>query len=169
MGKCPVKLTKTTLMEQQETTVKTLQVEHVDHAHYVINSASLHEPQLHQMVSGLAVGNPNEEQWASAIANGFAVWLESGQNITSDEEPRDVGFEAESEDEDADGETDDGEDWACMVDNIDAADEDLGGEGGPGMVVDENETDANNEGGSDPDAEGVTDDGEEYDWDVVGQ
>ncbi|KNZ57692.1 hypothetical protein VP01_2098g2 [Puccinia sorghi] len=76
-GKCPIVKTKTTQMERQETDIKDWQVEHSDDQHFIINSASLHDPALHQRTSNLPLVTPTPRDWSQAMAHGFAVWTNS--------------------------------------------------------------------------------------------
>ncbi|KAH9453662.1 hypothetical protein Pst134EA_024531 [Puccinia striiformis f. sp. tritici] len=55
LGNCLILKTKSTFMEQQETSEKTDEVVHSDHNHYIINAASLRNVELHRLLSNMMI------------------------------------------------------------------------------------------------------------------
>ncbi|KAH9471004.1 hypothetical protein Pst134EA_004914 [Puccinia striiformis f. sp. tritici] len=103
LGKCAVHVSKVTLMKRQETTVKTWQVEHTNIDHYIINTASLHDPQLHRKVSNLTLPTVSPSQWKECISKGFSVWSKTTDNKEDEEDEDDeLEFEHEQVQEEAD-------------------------------------------------------------------
>ncbi|KAA1110414.1 hypothetical protein PGT21_020875 [Puccinia graminis f. sp. tritici] len=86
-------------MEKEVTSAKVWAVQHMETTNYIINSASLHDPHLHQRVAALPVYGPQDSDWVNATQAGLDVWNEGLLPVNSDEE-------APWQEPDADGETD---------------------------------------------------------------
>ena len=94
---CPVKLSRQATQERQATHVKTVQVEHLDDRHFIINIALLSNQQLHSDISDLSYQAITPNQWVKCVTSGFETWLQ-----TDDEDdilPEDEEEEMEDEDE----------------------------------------------------------------------
>jgi hypothetical protein len=61
-------------MEREETSITQPEVNHSDENHYIINSASLSNPELHRLVSLLPIEWTNPRDWVACVRGGFAVW-----------------------------------------------------------------------------------------------
>ncbi|POW14508.1 hypothetical protein PSTT_02924 [Puccinia striiformis] len=81
---CPLKKTKALRMEHQQTAAKTWQVEHTDTRHFLINSASLHDVDLHRTISDVSVPILTADDWLDAMTRGLEVWNDFGDNWSSD-------------------------------------------------------------------------------------
>ncbi|KNF03646.1 hypothetical protein PSTG_03167 [Puccinia striiformis f. sp. tritici PST-78] len=81
---CPLKKTKALRMEHQQTAAKTWQVEHTDTRHFLINSASLHDVDLHRTISDVSVPILTADDWLDAMTQGLEVWNDFGDNWSSD-------------------------------------------------------------------------------------
>jgi hypothetical protein len=77
-------------MERQDTRLTRPGVKHCDDIHYIINAASLSNPDLHQLVSRLAREPTQPGEWVECVRAGFAVWSKGTDEIidedTEDEE-----------------------------------------------------------------------------------
>ncbi|KAI9627287.1 hypothetical protein KEM48_009913 [Puccinia striiformis f. sp. tritici PST-130] len=74
LGECTLAQTKATFLERQATGTMVEQVEHSDLDNYVVNSASLHNPDLHRAVSGLPVAEVSGEAWKQCMVDGLHEW-----------------------------------------------------------------------------------------------
>jgi hypothetical protein len=61
-------------MEREETRITQPMVKHSDNNHYIINSASLSNPELHRQVALLPIEQTNPRDWIACVRGGFAVW-----------------------------------------------------------------------------------------------
>ncbi|KAA1134479.1 hypothetical protein PGTUg99_001875 [Puccinia graminis f. sp. tritici] len=73
-GECGLDQTKMTYSERQATGVLVDQVDHSDGDHFIINSASLHNPALHWQVSKLVMPVIRPDEWTAAILSGLDAW-----------------------------------------------------------------------------------------------
>ncbi|PLW54792.1 hypothetical protein PCANC_03704 [Puccinia coronata f. sp. avenae] len=100
-GNCQVTTSRPACLERLDTNVKTVQVEHTDNDHFVINSASLQNSDLHHTISNLTFAPITPEQWVDGMATGCRVWSDMV------EEPEDTdGLEGTSDSEDKNDEED---------------------------------------------------------------
>jgi hypothetical protein len=61
-------------MEREETRITQPMVKHSDDNQYIINSASLSNPELHRLVASLPIERTNPRDWVACFRGGFAVW-----------------------------------------------------------------------------------------------
>ncbi|KAH9472079.1 hypothetical protein MJO29_002128 [Puccinia striiformis f. sp. tritici] len=101
-GGCPIKKTKPSLIELQETGIMTAQVEHLDNKHFVINTASFHDPFQHHMVSQINLPQLSDADMVQCAAEGLENW---GRNHFVFENPY-----AAADDNNNDGEEEDNTD-----------------------------------------------------------
>ncbi|EHS64512.1 uncharacterized protein PGTG_20974 [Puccinia graminis f. sp. tritici CRL 75-36-700-3] len=154
-GKCLVDKYLPTRKECQATQGKCWAVQHSDMDNYILNSASLHEPQLHEQLSALPTSSFSPNQWRDCIDAGHQSWL-GGAVVMSD-----AGGDSSDEDVSGPGSRvgaggpDEGNAYADGEDQDDEGEE----EDESGSCSDDSEGSSQDE-----DAEGETDDGEEYDW-----
>ena len=95
-------MSRTARMEQHESEVKTVQVEHTDNSHFVINSAALRNAQLHRRISNLSFNDITPQEWVACVESGFDAWAQAGdEELESEEE--EMGEVDYSEDEEASG------------------------------------------------------------------
>ncbi|PLW06567.1 hypothetical protein PCANC_26024 [Puccinia coronata f. sp. avenae] len=100
-GNCQVTTSRPARLERLDKNVKTVQVEHTDNDHFVINSASLRNSDLHHAISNLTFAPITPEQWVDGMATGCRVWSDMV------EEPEDTdGLEGTSDSEDKNDEED---------------------------------------------------------------
>jgi hypothetical protein len=81
-----------------------VQVEHTEDDHFIINSASLHNAQLHHRISDLFYPPISPEEWVRCIAKGMQVWSAAG------DAGEELYEDSNSEDEEVDGDSDDDSD-----------------------------------------------------------
>ncbi|KAI7965365.1 hypothetical protein MJO29_003463 [Puccinia striiformis f. sp. tritici] len=98
-GNCPIKKTKPSRIERQETEIMTAQVEHSDNQHFVINTASFHDPFQHHIVSQTNLPQLSDADMVQCAVEGLENW---GRNHFVFENPY-----AAADDNNDDGEEDD--------------------------------------------------------------
>ncbi|KAI9629693.1 hypothetical protein KEM48_012757 [Puccinia striiformis f. sp. tritici PST-130] len=101
-GKCPIKKTKPSLNECQETEIMTAQVEHLDKKHFVINTASFHDPFQHHIISQTNLPQLFDADMVQCAVEGLGNW---GRNHFVFENPY-----AAADDNNNDGEEEDNTD-----------------------------------------------------------
>ncbi|POW19850.1 hypothetical protein PSHT_04232 [Puccinia striiformis] len=101
-GNCPIKNTRPSLIERQETEIMTAQVEHVDNKHFIINTAAFHDPFQHHKVSQTNLPQLSDEDMVQCAVEGLENW---GRNHFVFENPH-----AGADDDNNDGEEEDNTD-----------------------------------------------------------
>ena len=95
LSDCPVTLSCKASLERQATSVKTVQVENTNDRHFIINIASLSNPQLHCEISKLSYHPISPDQWVQCVTSGFQTWAQ-----TSDEDEMLSSEEEDAEEDD---------------------------------------------------------------------
>jgi hypothetical protein len=67
-------MSKPVTVEHQETDIKTSQVLHADDKHYVINTASFHDPFQHHQVSRTNLPQISDQDMAQCVLDGLRNW-----------------------------------------------------------------------------------------------
>ncbi|POW04889.1 hypothetical protein PSTT_10072 [Puccinia striiformis] len=101
-GKCPIKKTKPSLIEHEETEIMTAQVEHSENKHFVINTASFHDPFQHHILSQTNLPQLSDADMVQCAVEGLENW---GRNHFVFENPY-----AAADDNNNDGEEEDNTD-----------------------------------------------------------
>ncbi|KAA1120082.1 hypothetical protein PGT21_037131 [Puccinia graminis f. sp. tritici] len=150
-SKCVLDKLASTRKERQASQGTCWGIRHLDEDRYILNSASLHDPQLHERILELPPTTFSPAEWAECIKLGHHSWL-GGSEVSSD----DAG---DSSDEESQGPVESGDPGG---DEEEEANEPEDGR----SVSEYSEGSSQDEDGSsqDEDAEGETDDEEEYDW-----
>ncbi|PLW44278.1 hypothetical protein PCASD_03814 [Puccinia coronata f. sp. avenae] len=78
---CPVVCSRGAQMERQDTRLTRPEVKHCDDIYYIINAVSLSNPDLHQLVSRLAMEPTQPGEWVECVRAGFAVWSKGTDEI----------------------------------------------------------------------------------------
>ncbi|KAH9472416.1 hypothetical protein Pst134EA_003032 [Puccinia striiformis f. sp. tritici] len=73
-GKCPIKKTKPSLIEHEETEIMTAQVEHSENKHFVINTASFHDPFQHHKVAQTNLPQLSDADMVQCAVKGSGNW-----------------------------------------------------------------------------------------------
>ncbi|PLW49893.1 hypothetical protein PCANC_07137 [Puccinia coronata f. sp. avenae] len=82
---CPVVCSQGAQMEHQDTRLTRPEVKHCDDIYYIINAASLSNPDLHQLVSRLAMEPTQPGEWVECVRAGFAVWSKGTDEIIDED------------------------------------------------------------------------------------
>ncbi|POW18640.1 hypothetical protein PSHT_05593 [Puccinia striiformis] len=83
---CPIKNTKTTRVERQDTTIRTAEVCHTNKTNFILNSASFHAPDYHREMADLFVPTIQPSEMAQAIDEGYDKWMHPDEIITPNQE-----------------------------------------------------------------------------------
>ncbi|OAV88755.1 hypothetical protein PTTG_28931 [Puccinia triticina 1-1 BBBD Race 1] len=93
-GNCPIKNTQPAQIERQETEIKTAQVEHTDNRHFVINTASFHDPFQHHQISQTDLPQISNQDMVQCVLDGLENWglhhFEFEKNNVGGEDENDV-------------------------------------------------------------------------------
>ncbi|PLW33957.1 hypothetical protein PCASD_12357 [Puccinia coronata f. sp. avenae] len=73
-GKCKVTNTRSTQIERLETSIKTPEVIHQDDDFFILNSASLHEPEHHRRIADLPIEPVPPSKWLDIAQSGLSNW-----------------------------------------------------------------------------------------------
>ncbi|KAA1100015.1 hypothetical protein PGT21_027740 [Puccinia graminis f. sp. tritici] len=73
-AECVVSNTKVVYKERRECATRADEVRHMDHTHFIINSASLKNSELHRTISDLPLHDVTPEEWVNCIREGLAAW-----------------------------------------------------------------------------------------------
>ena len=66
--------TRSTQIERLETSIKTPEVIHQDDDFFILNSASLHEPEHHRRIADLPIEPVPPSEWLNIAQSGLSNW-----------------------------------------------------------------------------------------------
>ncbi|PLW16113.1 hypothetical protein PCASD_19404 [Puccinia coronata f. sp. avenae] len=105
---CPIKKTRQGQVERQDLKVLRPQVCHADNDHFIINSASLSNVELHHSIASLPTVPVSPMDWLQCVRDGYANWLYTPNHNANDileededDQSGDDAAEGDAEEEDA--------------------------------------------------------------------
>jgi hypothetical protein len=108
---CPIKKTRQGQVERQDLKVLRPQVCHADNDHFIINSASLSNVELHHSIASLPTVPVSPMDWLQCVRDGYANWLytpnHNANDILEEDEDDQSGDDAAEGDAEEEDEADD--------------------------------------------------------------
>jgi hypothetical protein len=68
-------------IERQDTSICTPEVQHKDDDHFIINSASLKNSEVHRLVAALPMEATTPQEWTECVRAGYGFWAKTGDTF----------------------------------------------------------------------------------------